>query len=416
MNFIYFYILVPLLRFGLWMISFSSAKVRQGLLERRHPSWYKNKIQPGSVLIHASSGEFEYAKPLVRALKARGHRVAISYFSPTYAKNIAATPEVDIFGPCPWESPHEIKRFLDQVQPSAYLIARTDVWPGIVAECKRRNIPTALFSATLTESSKRMKNPISRFFAKWSLEKLDHLFCVSASDVAQFARLNLSDKCSVVGDTRFEQVLYRLQNPKPLKTELKPLMPTLVCGSTWEQDERVLMSTLTKFKGQLKTIIAPHEPTPQHLAHLEQELTKHGLTFQRYQTSNRFEHDVLIIDQVGILADLYAWGQIAFVGGSFRKTVHSVMEPLASSCVTLVGPLHGNNREAQEFQSVSLNASGLSAVISVQDSQQMTEAVSRVLNLSAVALAEIRSQIHSEVQKRARATNAILSYLDSRLS
>lgn len=411
MRFIYFYVLVPLLRLGLWIISFFSAKVRQGLSERREPSWYKNKIQPGSVLIHASSGEFEYAKPLVRALKAHGHRVTISYFSPTYVKNIAATPEVDAFGPCPWESPREIKRFLDQVQPLAYLVARTDVWPGIVDECRRRNIPTALFSATLTELSKRMKNPISRFFAKWSLGKLDHLFCVSDSDVTQFARLDLSGRCSVAGDTRFEQVLYRLQNPKPLKTELKPSLPTLVCGSTWEEDERVLIPALTKFKGRLKTIIAPHEPTPQHLAYLEQLLTKRGLTFQRYRTAEKFEKDVLLIDHVGILADLYSWGQIAFVGGSFKKTVHSVMEPLASSCVTLVGPLHQNNREAQEFQSIKLDGK-VTAVNCVQNEDQIEDILNQTLQLTP----ESRARIHLEVKQRAQATSQITGWLNQQMS
>jgi 3-deoxy-D-manno-octulosonic-acid transferase len=62
----------------------------------------------------------------------------------------------------------------------------------------------------------------------------------------------------------------------------------------------------------------------------------------------------MVIDQVGILADLYQWGTWAFVGGSFRKTVHSVMEPLAQGCVTFFGPLYTNNREAIEFSQAGL--------------------------------------------------------------
>ena len=62
----------------------------------------------------------------------------------------------------------------------------------------------------------------------------------------------------------------------------------------------------------------------------------------------------MIVDQIGILAELYTWGQAAFVGGSFRKQVHSVMEPLACGIPVAVGPFHQNNREALEFQQVLL--------------------------------------------------------------
>ncbi len=61
----------------------------------------------------------------------------------------------------------------------------------------------------------------------------------------------------------------------------------------------------------------------------------------------------MIIDQVGILADLYAWADWAFVGGSFKKQVHSVMEPLAQGCKTFFGPYYGNNREAIIFANIN---------------------------------------------------------------
>jgi 3-deoxy-D-manno-octulosonic-acid transferase len=173
-------------------------------------------------------------------------------------------------------------------------------------------------------------------------------------------------QASIGGDTRYDQVVYRLNNPKPLPAALQNRLPNnpdkiLVMGSTWPEDEQALIEFIvgaTKDQG-FTFLIAPHEPSESHLSSLESLLKNHNLRVGRLSQWEQTETavpQVLLIDRVGILAELYTLGRWAFVGGSFRKTVHSVMEPLAAGARTLVGPLHRNNAEAIEFQSPELNS------------------------------------------------------------
>ena len=126
------------------------------------------------------------------------------------------------------------------------------------------------------------------------------------------------------------------------------MAPCFVVGSSWPEDEAIILPALTHPVEQgLKVILAPHEPTPSHLRDLEEKLS--GLSIKSHRYSMLEDHlnaPVVIVDQVGVLADLYRLGSVAFVGGSFKKSVHSVMEPAASGALSLVGPYHHNSREA----------------------------------------------------------------------
>jgi len=195
---------------------------------------------------------------------------------------------------------------------------------------------------------------------------------VTDEDVEAFKALGLLHaRVSREGDTRYDQVLARLSSPKPLQ-EIPTPRPLFVCGSTWTEDEEILVPAIAQMP-EICGVLVPHEPTPSHLEELEDRIRKAGLEPVRYSTlKNAGElgsRTCVVVDQIGILAELYLKGRWAFVGGSFRKTVHSVMEPLAAGCVTFVGPLHTNNREAVSFQ--SLNVGAVSAVTCVRCSEEL---------------------------------------------
>jgi 3-deoxy-D-manno-octulosonic-acid transferase len=313
--------------------------------------------------------------------------IHVTYFSPTYRKQIQSTPEVFASYPSPWEKDKTIQEYLEYHQPRAYLVSRTDAWPLILSGLQDLQIPRFMFSATLTKDSKRTSSVLSRLLSGWILKKFSSVFCVTSEDQNCFAELGV--KAKVLGDTRYDQVLWRIKNPRELKQALRPQTrhQVIVCGSTWPEDEAILLPAMAKLRSQWRWIMAPHEPTPQHVSNLIAHLKDLGLSHSLYSQSKQWDTDVLIVDQVGILADLYAWGAVAFVGGSFKKTVHSVMEPLAQDCWTLVGPLHKNNREAQKFQNVF--SKGQSAVQVFEDS----EGLIKILNASGPADGAVRSEI-----------------------
>lgn len=363
--FLYRRFLIPLAWFSLSILSRlqPNKKWSQFYFDRKNPTYRIKTDSPNSqhkksrpIWIHAASGEIEYARPLLRQLKVLYPQVPILVTSTSRSSRaiLDSLAEIDFCGPSPWDSIRSTQNFLEKWQPRVLLIARTDLWPEILHQCEMKNIPRILFSATFNFSAE------PSMFEKikiWNLQKLSKIFVASDQDSANLKIRGLKNVLSA-GDTRFDQVFYRLDHPKNLKTELRPQPNDFVfiAGSTWLEDELQLVPALAAMTAdadhQIRTIIAPHETEEGHLKALELLLKNQNLSSQRYtQATGWNSESVLILDQVGILAEIYTWGSMAFVGGSFKKQVHSVMEPLAAGLYTIVGPFHANNREAIDFQS-----------------------------------------------------------------
>ena len=349
---IYRHLLIPLVLFFLKALRpLLSPKIKKMMEERETPQ--RPVIWAKPIWIHASSGEIEYAKPVIRELKSRYPEIPIlvTYFSPSALKLIQGIPEIDFVLPLPFDHRKKVKAFIDYANPTAVLFARTDVWPELALQLNQKKIPTLLFAATLSTDSGRAQG-LGKFLARFAFDQLSEISCVNEEDQRVFTELGVSTNVRVQGDTRYDQVAYRLENPKNLKEELRPPPGrVLVVGSSWPQDEAVIFGGFADWLSQNgQIILAPHETNENHLQQIEAKLKALGLNCQRYSTATHFQNSViLLVDQVGILPELYAWGSIAFVGGSFKDRVHSVMEPLAAGLPVIVGPHILNNREALHF-------------------------------------------------------------------
>ncbi|CAA9349367.1 MAG: 3-deoxy-D-manno-octulosonic acid transferase(EC, partial [uncultured Gemmatimonadetes bacterium] len=102
----------------------------------------------------------------------------------------------------------------------------------------------------------------------------------------------------------------------------------------------------------LRLILVPHEPTPPHLARTEAALDAHALPHARLSSveAGGPVPAVTLVDRVGVLGDLYALADLAYVGGGFGTAgLHSVLEPAAFGAPVIIGPRHANAREAAEL-------------------------------------------------------------------
>lgn len=332
-------------------------KIQQMFADRKDQRF--QPLDSAPIWIHAASGEIEYAKPVIRTLKARyPHlKILVTYFSPSAVKLIRTTDTIDLFMPLPWDTPKNAKAFFDFYKPRAALFARTDVWPCYATELSARQIPSLLFSATLAENSSKLKT-LSGALSRLALKQLTNIQCVSEKDKNNFEKIHLTKSVQVCGDTRFDQVFHRLlvERRELRHPTFPPREKVLVCGSTWPQDEMVIFDTLQICKSvRPKILLAPHETNEAHLTEIEVELAKRELSCARFSQVQAWDkQDILIVDQVGALQELYNLGHVAFVGGSFKDKVHSVMEPLGAGLPVIVGPHHLNNREALAYRSVAL--------------------------------------------------------------
>ncbi|MCB0356138.1 MAG: hypothetical protein KDD40_03980 [Bdellovibrionales bacterium] len=418
---VYRFFAVPLLIFSTIILAIlGHKKIRAGLKMRwpqkdRHP-WFDLPKNKKPLWIHCASGEFEYAKPLITKIKQKhpDWQILVTYFSPTYKKNIENFPGVDMSCPLPWDTPGAISAFIRHHQPKVLLISRTDLWPELLYQFKKRNLPTILFSCTLGKS----KNYFLRKYWQWLYGFFSVIYCVSQEDKVNFLELGVP-WVSVMGDTRYDQVFARLENSKKLKkflydTSLQSEI-TLVSGSTWMEDEKVLLAGCAAFvqNQQMRLIIAPHEPDEEHLEKLITQLNDYNLKYQKYSLAQHWHADeILIIDQIGILAELYSFGQLAFIGGSFKKSVHSVMEALAAGAVTFVGPHHTNNREALIFKNQILeHLPNYHFVNTVNDSESLKRDLFKMISHS-LQIESAQKQITALIKTYQGATVHVLKWLE----
>lgn len=351
---------------------FLPAKLRRMVEVRRRDTLPLIADRP--VWIHAASGEIEYAKPVIRELRARfpATPLVVSYFSPSAERLLPPEEPMVKFFPMPWDTRGRMRHALDVLKPVAVLFARTDAWPELVAQCRARGVPTLLFATTLAENSSK-KNFFGRPLVRGTLARLTAIHAVSDEDARQLRAIGVREAVYVTGDTRFDQVFHRLEHPRLQleKPEWLAGHPVFVAGSTWPEDEAVLVPALREFLAVGgRALFAPHEATPAHLDRLRARWREAGVaTMLLSELALGDRAPVILVDTVGILADLYAWGNCAFVGGSFRAKIHSVMEPLAAGLPVAVGPYHRNNREAIAFQDEALG--GLRMVTAVRDAGEL---------------------------------------------
>lgn len=366
------------------------------------------------ILVHAASGEIEYAKPLLRKLRSEYPQtpLLVTYTS-TSIKNLVHDLNVDGISPLPFDTAASCKTFLNQVQPKMILFSRTDVWPEFVFQARNLNIPSLLFSATFSSQSLRFKFPFS-WLTSFAFDQLEYVSCVDQTDLRLFQSLSTKTFAEVGGDTRFDQVLHRLSSPK-FSEEIFPHTnrdQVLVIGSSWPEDEEKLLPVAFDWVRSGKKIIwAPHEIEASHLEDLRVAFKDQGLTTQTWseiKAGKGAAASVILFDQIGALADLYKQGSIAFVGGSFKKRVHSVMEALAQDCKVLTGPLIQNNREAVNFSEIHFADNCKMVTVC-----KTTEELARALKL--LANQDSEGKIRQKVEALSRATDRLFERIQTRL-
>jgi 3-deoxy-D-manno-octulosonic-acid transferase len=332
-----------------------SFRARRGVLQR-FTSWgrpYRDASRP-LVWFHAPSvGEGLQAKPVLEALRA-GHpqiQLAYTWFSPS-AESFARALDVDFRDVLPFDTARAARVALDALRPSALVFSKLDVWPALVEEASRRKVPLALLSATLAPGSSR-SHGVAKLLLQDAYAALDVVGAISEDDAARLVALGCRpDAVRVTGDTRFDQVIARAARADragALLDSLRSDRPTLVIGSSWPADERELLAAIADLHHStpLRTIIAPHEPTSAHLAPIRQWAAAGGIRSATLGGAEAASADVVIVDRLGVLGELYALADIAFVGGGFHAAgLHSVLEPAAYGTPVIFGPRHQGSRDA----------------------------------------------------------------------
>ncbi|MEO5903349.1 MAG: glycosyltransferase N-terminal domain-containing protein [Gemmatimonadaceae bacterium] len=335
-----------------------AVSARRGLLDR-YEAWARERRNFSAPLlwVHAPSvGEGLQALPVVQRFRALNPdaQIVFTYFSPS-AEKFANTVGADFADYLPFDTEVNAVRALDILKPTAIVFSKLDVWPILVEKAAEAGVKIGLLSATVPESSKRQSG-VALMALREAYGLLDTVGAISPADAERLLAMGVrADRISVTGDTRYDQVWAKANTTSDTRDALvaryRDPRPTLVAGSTWPSDEKRLLPGWLQMRRMLpaaRLIIAPHEVTPSRLAAIERWAATSLLTLSRTSEPTARATEVVLVDQFGILGDLYALATAAFVGGGFHDAgLHSMLEPAAFGAPVLIGPMHMDNRDAR---------------------------------------------------------------------
>jgi len=308
------------------------------------------------VLLHvASYGELEGVLPLIDRLQnTAGLRVALSFSSPSAEKAVLSLPGIWARGYLPYDQLYRQLRFLARIDPSVVLISKHDIWPNMIRAARALEIPAFLINANFHPGSRRTL-PIVRSFHRTFMKNLTAVWAVSEADARRAEPLlPAGTKLLAVGDTRYDRVRRRADSGRERFGDLKEALqpgPVFIAGSSWPPGEGICwqaFASIRRDSPEAKLIVVPHEPTREALERNSAAAMSHNLKLRLFSewTGGRVEEPVLLVDRVGVLADLYAVGWAAYVGGGFGRGVHSVIEPAAHGLPVAFGPHRHVSHEA----------------------------------------------------------------------
>jgi len=326
----------------------------------------------GAIWIHcASLGEFEQGRPVIEGIKKRfpEKKLLLTFFSPSGYEVRKNYPNADYVCYLPLDTRRNAKTFIELVQPELVLFVKYEVWHNFFYELLRSGVPHYIISAIFRADQIYFKNYGSWF--RRTLTRVTKIFTQDKTSLQLLQKFGINH-ADFAGDTRFDRVFEISQKSEklPKAEQFTRGKITLVAGSTWPADEKILSEVMSDFK-ELNLIIAPHEVSEKHIRNLR-ELFPKSLLWSEPNTESD-ELNTLIIDRIGLLSSLYASGQIAYVGGGFGAGIHNTLEPACFGIPVLFGPKFSKFKEATDLIAME-------GAFSISDTQSLRSQLSEIVS------------------------------------
>jgi len=353
----FYTIAVVLYGFGIRIASLFNGKAARWIAGRK--GWYPalkgitdtwHREQKRVIWFHcASLGEFEQGRPLMEALRQRhpGHRILVSFFSPSGYEIRKGYPGADAVVYLPLDTPSGAARWIKTVQPSLVFFIKYEYWFNLMLEMEKRQIPLIFISAVF-----RPDQIFFQPYGGWFLKRLAAsrwIFVQRKQDEKLLLKARILN-VSVSGDARFDRVFETAlhSEPLPLIERFCERSRVIVAGSNWPDDDRMLIPLLKKYQDDpgLRFILAPHVVNRERIMQLRESLGVQSLLYADLEKNTASEAKVLIIDRIGLLSGIYRYAYLAFIGGAFGSGLHNILEAAAFGVPVLFGPKHHKFWEA----------------------------------------------------------------------
>jgi 3-deoxy-D-manno-octulosonic-acid transferase len=336
-----------------------------------------------SIWIHAVSvGEALTARALAADLKARYPRLRLFLSTTTIAGQQVARrslSDVDAVFYFPFDWTFIVRRTLTLVRPRLFIMMETEIWPNLLRECRRRGVKTVMINGRISSRSYPRYRMIRAFFRR-VLADVDR-FCVQSEESARrLVDLGASpEHVTVTGSLKFDS----LERPtaaargKPRERVLRffrlsPNRTIIVAGSTLKGEETAVLHAFGRIKATMPSALAVLAPRhPERFAEVERLARDAGfVTTRRSELPIDAEPraDVVILDSIGELAQLYQVGTVVYVGGSLvDHGGHNILEPAIFGKPIVFGP------HMQNFKEIADAFLGNDAAIQVHSEHELDQ-------------------------------------------
>ncbi len=332
------------------------------------------------IWVHAVSvGEVRSAAALIESLALRypEHRLVVTTMTPTGSDQVR-----DLFGErvshcyVPYDFPDAVRRFFDRVHPEIAVIAETEFWPNIFAECGLRGIPLLLVNGRVSQASLRGYLRVPRI-ARAMLENADLLCAQTRTDAQRLRNLGAPEALvKVTGNLKFDVELPRdlLESGRALRDCWGQGRPVWIAASTHAGEERRVLDAFERLRSSIPALLLVLVPRhPERFKSVARLCQRRGLEVElRSRTHGALPADcnVLLGDTMGELQRLYAAADVAFIGGSL---VPHGGQNLLEACAVSVPPVFGPHMF--HFEEIAAMALERGAARQVHDSAALAAAV-----------------------------------------
>ncbi|QCE41653.1 3-deoxy-D-manno-octulosonic acid transferase [Psychroserpens sp. NJDZ02] len=300
----------------------------------------------------ASLGEYEQGLPIFTELRKDypKHKIVLTFFSPSGYEIRKSAPFADVVVYLPLDSKQHAKRFINIINPELTVFVKYEIWPNYLNQIKAKGLKAILISAVFRKEQS---------FFKWygtqtknALFAFDHIFTQNEPSKTLLESIGYTN-VTVSGDTRFDRVSNQLEidNNLPFLDEFKDNKLCIVIGSSWPEDETILVNFINAYEGlPVKFIIAPHNIKSKQIENIQSGLHKSTVLFTKKEGQNLQDYDVFILDTIGVLSKAYSYANIAYVGGAMGTTgLHNILEPAVFGVPIIIGKNYSKFPEAYDM-------------------------------------------------------------------
>ncbi len=333
-----------------------------------------DRVENPVVWFHASSlGEFEQGRPVIEAYRKAfpGSKILLTFFSPSGYEVRKSYGLADWVFYLPLDTPANARRLVEIVGPAKAIFIKYDFWFNILGALRRQKVPVFFISVKF-----RPGQHFFRWYGSWFRKQLDSVTWFFAQNDESALLLHSVGKknVTVAGDTRFDRVfaISEQRQSFPVVEQFAAGHKVFICGSTWKEDEAVLLPLLSDRDSGFKFVIAPHDTSPDRIRYILDRISRPVIRYSELTLENASQADILLIDSVGILAPLYQYATLAYVGGGFGAGLHNIQEPVTFGIPVFFGPGYHKFKEAVDLVA-------LGGVFCVRSAEELTGSISALM-------------------------------------